>query len=252
MIAGLSKAITLYLAPLLLLTSVILSLFAYLAPTLLLHDRVALLTVTPSRYLISIDQSPVDGPSIFLGALGSCARTNNAGTVFCTAPTVSPKFDLSALPSDAPSLLLSAPTATTPVFIAIALACTTFFFIAFTLTSFRHKMGKFGNALDKPMLHRVTAWIGFFGFFIGACLMVLELNMSLTQNLGFTAFLILRMWFGKAVDDFNTSIISRAPQAPALIASTGNGFIMVYVAYAFHAVPLIVSLAKLNVSPASK
>lgn len=62
MIAALAKAITLYLAPVLALTAIILSLFAYLAPTILLHDQVALLTVTPNQ--------PVDGPSLFLGVLG--------------------------------------------------------------------------------------------------------------------------------------------------------------------------------------
>jgi len=234
MIAGLSKAVTLYLAPVLLLTAAILSLFAYLAPTLLLHDRVALLTVTPSRYLLSGDQSRVDGPSIFIGTLGSCARTQNTAHLLCTPPTVSPTFNVSALPSDAPALLLSAPTAATPVFIAIALSCTITFLFAFSAMSFRYKMGKLGSVLDRPVMHRLTAWIGFFGFFIGL-----------------TSFLILRMWFGKAVDDFNTSIMARAPQAPALIAATGNGFIMIYVAYAFYAVPLIVSLAKLHVTPSA-
>ena len=71
MIAGLSKAVTLYLAPLLSLTAILLSLFAFLAPTLLLHDRVALLTVTPSVSLTQPGSSQsVDGPSVFLGVLG--------------------------------------------------------------------------------------------------------------------------------------------------------------------------------------
>ena len=71
MIAGLSKAITLYLAPLLAFTAIILTLFAYLAPTLLLHDKVALLTVVPSTALVQPGSSQVlDGPSVFLGVLG--------------------------------------------------------------------------------------------------------------------------------------------------------------------------------------
>ena len=41
------------------------------------------------------------------------------------------------------------------------------FFILFTMTSFRGKMGKFGNALDKPGIQRATAWIGLLGFLIG-------------------------------------------------------------------------------------
>ena len=74
--------------------------------------------------------------------------------------------DLSVLPSSAPDLL-SAPTATTPVFIAVSLAFTIIFFMLFVLTSFRGKMGKFGNALDKPGVQRATAWIGLLGFLIG-------------------------------------------------------------------------------------
>ena len=71
MISGLSKAITLYLAPLLALTAIFLSLFAYLAPTFLLHDKVALVTVVPSTALIQDNSSQgLDGPSIFMGVLG--------------------------------------------------------------------------------------------------------------------------------------------------------------------------------------
>ena len=63
MIAGLSKAFYLYLAPVLSLTAFILILFSYLAPVILFPDQVALLTVSPSE--------GNDGPSIFLGALGT-------------------------------------------------------------------------------------------------------------------------------------------------------------------------------------
>lgn len=73
MISGLSKAITLYLAPLLALTAIILSLLAYLAPTLVLHDQVALVTVVPSTALQLVqtnNASNVDGPSVFIGVLG--------------------------------------------------------------------------------------------------------------------------------------------------------------------------------------
>ena len=71
MIAGLSKAITLYLAPVLAFTAVILTLFAYMAPAVLLHDQVALLTVVPSTALVRPGSSQaLDGPSVFLGVLG--------------------------------------------------------------------------------------------------------------------------------------------------------------------------------------
>jgi hypothetical protein len=72
MIAGFSKAVTLYLAPVLYLTALLLSLFAFLAPAAMLHDRVALLTVTPSLSLTQPASSKaVDGASLFLGVLGT-------------------------------------------------------------------------------------------------------------------------------------------------------------------------------------
>ncbi|KAI0778154.1 hypothetical protein BD413DRAFT_507153 [Trametes elegans] len=235
MIAGLSKAINLYLAPLLSLTSFILILFAYLAPTILFPTQVALLTVSPSLELTERHSSQgVDGPSVFLGALGSCVRPNNNGAVTCTTPTVSPTYDLSVLPGNAPDLL-SAPTATTPAFIAVSLAFTILFFLLFAMTSFRGKMGKFGNTFDRPGVQRATAWIGLLGFLIGI-----------------TSFLIIRMWFGKAVEDFNRDISKEGSSAPQLIAATSNGFIMVWVAYAFYAVPVVCSLAKLHVTAGGK
>ncbi|KIK06964.1 hypothetical protein K443DRAFT_673850 [Laccaria amethystina LaAM-08-1] len=237
MIAGLSKAVTLYLAPILALTATILTLFAYLAPSLLLHDQVALLTVTPSTALLQTGSSQsVDGPSVFLGVLGSCSRSKNSAPVNCTAPTLSPQYDLSMLPASSPNLLLSAPTAATPAFIAVAISFSALFLFTFTLISFREKMGsKFSTILDKPILQRLSAWIGFFGFIIGL-----------------TSFLILRMWFGKAVQDFNASITSQGQQGAKLIANTGNAFTMVWVAYAFLAVPIIASLSKLNVMVSKK
>ncbi|RDB28799.1 hypothetical protein Hypma_015489 [Hypsizygus marmoreus] len=223
MIAGLSKAVVLYLAPLLTLTTIVLSVIVFLSPVIILHDQVALLTVTPLKGL--------DGPSVFLGLLGSCSRLSNSAPLNCTAPTISPVFDVSALPENAPSRLLSAPAASTPAFIAIAIAFSMSFFITFTLVSFRHKMGsRIGGAFEKPLFQHLSAWIGFFGFLIGL-----------------TSFLIVRMWFGKAVQDFNDSIEFQRSQAPKLVAAEGNAFTMMWVAYAFYAVPIIVSLAKLNV-----
>jgi hypothetical protein len=234
MIAGLSKAVILYLAPVLSLTAILLSVFAFLSPAVLLHDRVALLTVSPSTALIQTGPSRnVDGPSLLLGVLGSCSRVNNAATVNCTSPTISPDYDLSVLPGNAPRLVLSAPTASAGAFIAVALSFSIIFFVTFTLISFRDKMGdNIGKIFDKPLFQRVSAWIGFFGFMIGL-----------------TSFLILRMWFGKAVRDFNTSVEIQGKQGPNLLAETGNAFTMVWVAYAFYTVPIIISLAKLNVKP---
>ncbi|KAI5124661.1 hypothetical protein M0805_004269 [Coniferiporia weirii] len=206
MISGLSKGVTLYLAPLLSLTALLLSFFAFLAPVFLLQDRVALLSVTPSTTLTNNTfNTDVDGPTIRIGALGKSIYLAH----------------LSDLPSNVPALL-TAPTATTPAFIAVSIGFSCLFVVIFTLISFRSKLGpKLGSALDKPFINRTVAWMGLLGFMIGL-----------------TAFLVLRMWFGKAVDDFNSGIIALGGEAPQVVASIGNGFTMVWVAYAFHAVPL--------------
>ena len=116
--------------------------------------------------------------------------------------------DLSVLPSSTPSVV-NAPTTTTPAFIAVSLAFTIIFFLLFPLTSARSKLGaKLGAAMDKPGVHRATAWIGLLGFMIG-----------------FTSFLVIRMWFGKAVEDFNDAILQGGQDAPALVAATSNGFV---------------------------
>ncbi|KAF8912696.1 hypothetical protein CPB84DRAFT_1833074 [Gymnopilus junonius] len=221
MIAGLSKAVTLYLAP-----------------VLALDSNFALLTVVPSTALLveAGSSQAIDGPSVFIGVLGSCSRPNNAAGLTCTSASLSSQYNFAVLPSNAPDNLLSAPTASTPVFVAIAIAFSVLFFIAFTLISFRHKMGsKIAALLDRPLLPRASAWIGVFGFI-----------------LGITSFLILRMWFGKAVQDFNNSIAAQGHQGPELIAAIGNAFTMVWVAYAFYAVPIISSLTKLNVTSAKQ
>ncbi|KAH8120363.1 hypothetical protein DFH11DRAFT_1559742, partial [Phellopilus nigrolimitatus] len=226
------KAVTLYLAPLLSLTAVLLSLFAFLAPVLILQDKVSLLTVSPSTGITDPGASgSVDGPTVRIGVLGSCSRTLNDDPLNCTAATLSPTYDLSVLPSNVPNLL-TAPATATPAFIAVSLGFSCLFVLVFTLISFRSKMGaKLGAALEKPFINRAVAWFGLVAFMIGL-----------------TSFLVIRMWFGKAIDDFNQGLAQLGKQGPSLIASTGNGFTMVWISYAFLAVPLVCALAKLHVT----
>jgi len=236
MINGFAKFSVLYLAPLLMLTALFLSLFAFLAPSVMLHDQVALLTVMPSTALTNPLAKAGDGPSIFLGALGSCSRHNNDDAVTCTTTSISPQYDTSVLPGNVSGNILSAPPATAPAFIAVAISFSFLFFFAYTLVAFRHKMsGGFANKLHSPMVQRLTAWVGVFGFMIGI-----------------SSFLIVRMWFEKAIDDFNKNVIAQGTKGPELMAAAGNGFTMVWIAYAFYAIPLIASLAKINVAAGSK
>ena len=177
---------------------------------------------------------------------------------------------MSALPGNSPNLL-TAPAATTPVFIAIAIALSTIFFIIFTLISLRAYLGaKLSAALDHPMLHRVSAWLGLLGFMIGKSVPFLGyLIQSSDHALGLTSFLVIRMWFGKAVEDFNRAIEQGGNNAPQLIAQLSNGFtsafscsalsillshipVVVWVAYAFYGVPLVCVLAQLHVTSGVK
>ena len=155
------------------------------------------------------------------------------------------------LPNDT-SRWLSAPTATTPAFIAVALGFSSIFFILFTLIAFRAKLGpKLSAALDRPMIQRASAWIGLFGFLIGTFLKCLSRLTSVSRKPpGLSSFLIIRMWFGKAVDDFNETIELEGVNGPHLIAELSNGFTMVWVGYAFHSIPIVCALAKIHVTAA--
>jgi len=138
--------------------------------------------------------------------------------------------DLTVLPGNSPTQLLSPPTASAPAFIALSIALSFLFFLSFTLISFRHKMGaKMTMILDKPLLQRMSAWIGFFGFLIGE---LSHFNTTLGDVIiviaGITSFLVIRMWFEKAVQDFNASIAAQGQQGPKLLASTGNAFTSEY------------------------
>ncbi|KAF8814317.1 hypothetical protein BYT27DRAFT_7130124 [Phlegmacium glaucopus] len=231
MISGLPKTIILYLARFLAPTAALLSLSASLAPNPWQYGKVtvALLTVVPPTALIQSNSSQaVDGPSLFLGPLGSCAKTSNSAGIICTPLSALLHYDLSVLPGELLQTILSAPSASTPIFIAIAVFPSIFFSVSFTLIALRHKCAKvpvLGGILNSQVLWRLTAWVGFLGFLIGL-----------------TTFLVIRMWFGKAVEDFTASIRSQGQQGPNLIAAIGNGFTMVWVAYAFYTVPIIVSL----------
>ncbi|KIY71597.1 hypothetical protein CYLTODRAFT_389979 [Cylindrobasidium torrendii FP15055 ss-10] len=231
MIAGLSKAVTLYLTPVLALTAVVLSVLAFLAPTLVLQDRVALLTVTPSFDNDSGEQ--LDGPSLFLGLLGSCSRPKNDEAINCTSTSFMPVYDFSDLPSEAPRILLSSPSGCSGA-IAAGMLLSVIFFFTFTFVAFGHKMGdKMAAMVDRPLIQRTVAWLGFVGFLTGI-----------------TSLLIVRMWYGKGVDDFNKSIQMIITNPPRVHADLGNGFTMMWVAYAFYGVPVIVALSKLHVKAA--
>jgi len=127
--------------------------------------------------------------------------------------------DVSRLPANAPTVLINTPPSATPVFVGIGIVSSSIFLALFTLMSFR-------NSMAKPNLHRFTTCIGFFGFMISQFSSPSDVirRVLTLYFLAMTAYLILRMWFGKAVQDFNSSVIQQGAQGPNVIASIGNGF----------------------------
>ncbi|KAJ7207590.1 hypothetical protein GGX14DRAFT_698211 [Mycena pura] len=219
-----SKILVFYVAPVVALTSFLLFLFAYIAPVKTLHTGVAMLTV----HVTQNSSDPVDGPSasVYIGALGSCSRATN-DTVSCTSPSLNPVYDLSSLPTTAPRRLLSAPPLAAALF-GLALTHSIVFFLFFTLVSYRHKLGeKSAATLDTPAVQGLLVWIGVTGFVFGI-----------------ESFVTLRIWFGKAANDFNLSTVVDGPQ---LTATVGNVFIMLWVAYGFYGVLLVIAMMKYNV-----
>jgi len=236
MIENLSAAATLYLAPILSLTSFLLSLFAFLAPTLILHTQVSLLSVTPSSVLTSPNQPPkgsLDGPSVHFGVLGSCAQKSHSARIDCTITQFSPTYDTSVLPSNSNPDVLTALPSSASVAVLVALVLSTLFFILFVMIAMRSKLGGLGALLSKPNVSRASAWLGLFGFLIGM-----------------TSYLVLRLWFGKMAVDFNQAIAKQGDKGPQLVATVGNAFTMAWVAYAFAAIPLVCAMTKLHVTAA--
>ena len=72
MIDTITTLVPLYLAPVLALTSTLLTLFAYLAPAAMLQTRVALMIIQPGRSvpLPNDTKDAVDGPTIRMGMIG--------------------------------------------------------------------------------------------------------------------------------------------------------------------------------------
>ncbi|KZW02400.1 hypothetical protein EXIGLDRAFT_601897 [Exidia glandulosa HHB12029] len=238
MIADLSKAIILYLAPLLALTSFLLNLFVFLAPTVLFNDSVSLASVTPALLDLATNASvkahgEIDGPSLYVGLLGSCARKTNKEVLFCTTPSFAAVYNTSVLPTSIPNFL-TAPVSATPVFAILALLLFAVFLPLFTLSALREKLpGKMNALFSRPMLGSFVAWAGVLSWLILAAV-----------------YLVMRMWLGRSVEDINAQIVNLGKGAPQLHAEISNGFTMIWVAQAFAAVPVVCSLMKLHMSNA--
>ncbi|KAG8770616.1 hypothetical protein FRC12_004157 [Ceratobasidium sp. 428] len=269
MIAGISKLITLHLSPLLSITSIILLYIAYFAPVTSLHTEVSLVSITPAITMVALNArshsgedlrelfggkvvpraaiaehalakravQAVDGPSVFMGLLGSCARTSNSAPTHCTQETLMPTYDLSALPENHPRFLSNA-TSTGPQFLLASVIFLTLFLILHLLFSLPERLPTTPAGIVKLAKHslaiRLSAWLGVLGLTMGLCTVI-----------------VLRIWIGKAVEDFNQGIIDMGKNAPKLVANVQNGFTMMWVAYAFAAPSIICALFQVQFAAAA-
>ncbi|CAE6474471.1 unnamed protein product [Rhizoctonia solani] len=271
MIAGISKLITLHLAPVLSLVSLILLYIAYFAPVTSLHTEVSLVSLTPAITLVALNarshsmdeqdlrmlfngrvvprgliaeralasraSRPVDGPSVFMGLLGSCARTSNSAPTHCTDESITPVYDLSVLPENRPRFL-SNPTTTAPQFLLASIIFLTLFLILHLLFSLPERLPTTPAGIVKLASHslaiRLSAWLGVLGLTMGLCTVI-----------------VLRIWTGKAVEDFNQGIIDMGKGAPQLVANIENGFTMMWIAFSFAAPSIICALFQVQFAAAA-
>ncbi|KAF8706916.1 hypothetical protein RHS03_04588, partial [Rhizoctonia solani] len=268
MIAGISKLITLHLAPVLSLVSLILLYIAYFAPVTSLHTEVSLVSLTPAITLVALNarshsmdeqdlrvlfngrvvprgliaeralasraSRPVDGPSVFMG---SCARTSDSAPTHCTGESITPIYDLSVLPDNHPRFL-SNPTTTAPQFLLASIIFLTLFLILHLIFSLPERLPTTPAGIVKLASHslaiRLSAWLGVLGLTMGLCTVI-----------------ALRIWMGKAVEDFNQDIIDMGKGAPKLVANIENGFTMMWIAFSFAAPSIICALFQVQFAAAA-
>jgi hypothetical protein len=118
--------------------------------------------------------------------------------------------DLSVLPDSHPRFL-SNPTSTAPQFLLASLIFLTLFLILHILFSLPERLPTTPAGIVKLASHslaiRFSAWMGVLGLTMGLCTVI-----------------ALRIWIGKAVEDFNQDIIDMGKNAPQLVANVQNGF----------------------------
>jgi len=211
------KGIALYLAPLLYVTALFLSVFVFLSPAVMLHDQVALLTIAAT----AAQAGPTDGFRFFLGALGSCSKQNQTAQVQCTKPDLHPVYDLSIFPASTPQLSIPAAALGIPSYIVFSFGCAFAFFVMYMLTAYRRMFE--GRGMQK-----LIAFFGILGFLIGI-----------------GSFVWLYKSHQKSILAFNAAVQDSNYKGPQFAAGIGNGFIMLWVAYGFYGLAILVNLTKL-------
>jgi hypothetical protein len=125
---------------------------------------------------------------------------------------------------------MAGPTATTPAWIAASLIFWGLFLIIFSLSTVRERLGgNLSSLLGKPIIARVAAWVGVLGYMVGTlAFLAADNKLFIDVYLGLAAFLVNRMWFGKAVNDFNVQVAQMGSGGPNVQADLSNGFTSTY------------------------
>ncbi|KDQ11970.1 hypothetical protein BOTBODRAFT_57046 [Botryobasidium botryosum FD-172 SS1] len=256
MFPKISKRVPLALTAVFFLTALLLYIFAFVAPVPILNTSLSFIIIFPSdthnfgskRSDVIVEElqgrrvpraaalpnvfdsvfsrRSVDGPTIRLGALGSCAQRNKDSGLVCTKASLEPTYDLSFLPSNTPPSLPAFPiSSTATTYLLSILFLSSFFIMHILITVLPGFSVVTPRVSDNKTAARVSAWVG-----------ILGLVMMLTT------VLVWRMSYGRDVDEFNARIAQMDQSAPALAASVGNGFVMIWVALALSVPTLIWSL----------
>jgi len=231
MIEGFSEFVVIGLGPVLMIVSFVLIVVTFLAPTMLFHASVALLTVTSANQTLDpVQDTGSVGPSLFLGALGSCGRYANSTKILCTNSSLSPTYNTSAIqiPDSTAYTILSYSPATAADFILLSLVLSFLFFVGYTAQCIQQAKK---IEIWAPFRSRYVATCGVFGFFTGII-----------------PFIVMRMWFEEMLTDYNAveDVEMGGRQGLVLLAATGHGFTMAWVAYAFYLVPLVASFSGIS------
>ncbi|KAF8312134.1 hypothetical protein DL93DRAFT_2156884 [Clavulina sp. PMI_390] len=265
MISGTAVFVVRWLAPIMFLASIFLSIFSFVGPVPTTH-HVALIAVTPMNSemmgasrrdissfayaegaegrrvpraaLFGVLSATTDGASAFIGPLGSCAKAHNADQLTCQSANWDATYDYSLLPSNAPKTALPpSPPSTSPPFYLTAIIISTLFFLLTFVASLADLLPSAPAALatmnTHPGFNQGVTSLGMLGFI-----------MTLLTAL------VWRISFGRDVQEFNIRI-AVASGSPALVASLSNGFTMIWISLGFQAPLLACQFFKLHMEAIS-
>ncbi|KAG8852940.1 hypothetical protein FRB96_008459 [Tulasnella sp. 330] len=221
MLSNLSKLFTVQLPPLLTLVSAFLILFTFLSPVPMHNDSLALVTIAPgstspqlqirdaivrrlprAAAAAVVERSATQtsaGPFLTFGFLGSCTKETSTATAKCTASSLNPTYDLTALPSALRTTFIAGPPQTSPQWTIITILA---IFTFVTLTILPLFIAKLAN---HAAFCRIAAWIGIIGWVTGIVTVI-----------------VLHVTFANAASTFN--MMAANQKSSQLVASLGNGF----------------------------